>query len=83
MAKAPSKKRPPKTSMRMTCSCAEQVNEQLKPYNTELDRSMSMSLKTGELSLAIRIATRKHDSKVRKPARTVIASFCPFCGVKF
>lgn len=64
--------------------CFTQANEQLAEHNTELDLRMSFNFdEPSKVSGRVRLAigTVKKDSKKRAPAKTVLASFCPFCGV--
>lgn len=61
------------------CDCADKMNEALKPHNTRLS-SLTQITSTMDLRARIQVATEKIDSKVRKPARAVAATFCPFCG---
>ena len=64
----------------MTCKCIEQVNEQLGPYNTELDTVHTIDWETKKIGTELAIATRRADSSKRTKCKTVLASFCPFCG---
>lgn len=64
----------------MSCKCIEQVNEQLAEHNSALDLAQTMDFGPPlRIRVHLQIATRKiHPS--RKPAKAVLASFCPFCG---
>ena len=66
------------------CDCVKQVDEQLKPFNTCLAKSITMTTdgKSRSLGIALSIETSKLNSKVRGSKKTVMPTFCPFCGVK-
>jgi hypothetical protein len=65
------------------CDCFNKVNEALKPYNTCLKKTITMTQgATLSMGLAMTIATEKIDSTKRKPAKSVMPTYCPFCGVK-
>lgn len=68
------------------CNCLEQVNEELLQHNTRLKRELMLNFKTGEATMTkqVFLATEKVDSKKkREPAKSVLASYCPFCGKKY
>ncbi len=60
-----------------SCSCWKTINKQLVEHNTRLSESFTFSGHT-----YLQIATEKIDSKVRKPTKLMLASYCPFCGSK-
>jgi hypothetical protein len=62
------------------CNCIEQVNDQLKPYNTRVVRELSLNFTTGKSRMLLLIPTEKIDSKKRGHAKTVVAAHCPVCG---
>lgn len=67
------------------CNCVEQMNKALEPFNTILTRGFSLTLtkpRKMELVSPIYLETEKLDSSIRKPKKTVLATFCPFCGKK-
>ena len=66
----------------MGCKCIATVDKQLAEYNTMLDQSLIVNFKTGKSRMMLRVATSKVDSKNRKPARVMLATFCPFCGAR-
>ncbi len=57
----------------MKHKCFENVNEHLAKFNTQLDINL---LNTNQVF----VSTLKVDSKKRVKPRTVIATYCPFCG---
>lgn len=63
-----------------SCRCAEQVNEQLAKFNTRLERPMLLNLTTGESRCGLEIAAAKVNPKLRGRKKTVLATYCPFCG---
>jgi len=71
----------PKT--KIGCSCVDQVNEQLKKFNTVIVRELSFDFDTKQASMVLMVPTRKLDSDKRTKPKSVIASHCPFCGRKF
>jgi hypothetical protein len=63
------------------CKCLEQVNAELAKHNTTLDLAASLDRENLTFCMDnLIIATRKIDTKQRGPTKTMIASFCPFCG---
>ena len=61
-----------------SCSCWKDVDKQLSKQETgsELDLFFTFSGR-----VYVKVATYRTDNK-RKPPKTVLASFCPFCGKK-
>ena len=62
---------------RIQCDCVGHVNAILAPFNTELD--LAVGLPRFE-AMSFFVSTRKKDSGQRGKPKSVIASFCPFCG---
>lgn len=58
----------------MACECLKRVDAELVSVNSGLRASM-----TGKVVLA----TRKLEPQKRQPARTMLATFCPFCGRRY
>lgn len=63
------------------CTCVDKVNEKLKDYNTILSKTLILNFTTGKANTNISIATEKIDVKKRGKAKTVLATYCPFCGI--
>lgn len=61
------------------CNCIEKFNEHLKEFNTEVH--LPFWSRSG--ILAPFVETRKIDSGKRGKPRSVIATYCPFCGEKY
>lgn len=59
------------------CSCISEMNNMLREHNTCLVTTMFRQPEV------VAVRTDKINSKARKGAATVIASFCPFCGEKY
>jgi hypothetical protein len=68
---------PNDSALSHSCACIGQVNERLLPHN-------AIVVETFYPVARPVIETTKLDSKARsKRPPLVIASFCPFCGVKY
>lgn len=66
---------------KIECRCISMVNEQLSKHNTQLDTKI-IGILTGKprevpVVATVKLNTRKHD-----PAKTVVPTYCPFCGKK-
>lgn len=73
---------PKKTAKPKACKCVEQVNELLRPFNTRICKTVTMSSEPVSLAITMTIETEKIDPKVRGSKRRVMPSYCPFCGKK-
>jgi len=62
------------------CDCIKEIDDKLKPDGQCLDATMFGERKA--TVMLIRTDKWKHESRRGKPSR-MIASFCPFCGVKY
>lgn len=64
------------------CNCINKINECLSGYNTELDLPVTLTPINHNMqtSQQVIIATCKIDTKQRKGAVVMFASYCPFCG---
>lgn len=67
--------------MNQSHTCFDQLNQHLKPHNGRLAMGIQITETMG-LQGRLLIATEKIDKTKRKPVPSVMASFCPFCGVK-
>jgi hypothetical protein len=70
------------------CDCANQVDKELEKYNTRLVQIVMLTFnaptkKQNGLHSTIAIATEKIDKKKRGDAKTVMPSYCPFCGKEY
>lgn len=64
------------------CECLEKVNAQL-PSNQQIKRQQTISMTTGKFAyLGAQIQTEALGGS-RKDHKTVLASFCPFCGTAY
>lgn len=63
------------------CDCVKKFDEALAPRNGRIAMAIQV---TQDLDLRARllVKTEKIDSSKRKPVPDVMASYCPFCGVK-
>lgn len=64
----------------MSCDCAEKVDRKLKPRNARLARGFFVEPGSLKLSPPM-IVLEKIAPRGKKPL-SLVASFCPFCGVK-
>jgi hypothetical protein len=60
------------------CECATKLDKHLKEQNYMLSRNL---LEGDKAPALVEIA--KIDRKRRTPSMSLIASYCPFCGVKY
>lgn len=63
------------------CNCVNEIEKQLKPYNTGL--KLRIVLKSNRDNVRPEIGTYKLDSGKRGQPAVVMASFCPFCGQQY
>jgi len=64
------------------CECLEKVDAQLAQYNTRVGTALSLSEDMSQMWVDIVISSEKVEKKKRGRARTIVAAYCPFCGVK-
>lgn len=64
------------------CECLKIVDAQLEKFNTRVGTAFSISKDLSVMSLDIVIASEKIDTKKRGRPRTIVAAYCPFCGIK-
>lgn len=57
------------------CKCIAKVDRDLAKYNTVLVTTL--------FSQQALLRTEKLDAKKRGKASTILASFCPFCGIPY
>ena len=65
------------------CTCITKINEKLAEHNTQISTSLTVSRDLTTMGIGLQVPTHKIDSKRRKPAMTLLATFCPFCGKKW
>lgn len=63
------------------CDCVAQVNEMLAKEKTCIDQISLINFKTGNVRQSMHIATAKTE-RGRHKAKTLLPTFCPFCGEK-
>jgi hypothetical protein len=61
----------------------EQVNAELAQYNTRIDQSISINFTTAKVEELPLLSTSKLNPKMRKPAKSVVCTYCPICGKKY
>jgi hypothetical protein len=65
------------------CKCVAKVNKLLAPNNTVLDQTSLINFTTGQVRESLVVATRRLNPRnKRSKVKTIIPSFCPFCGGK-
>jgi hypothetical protein len=64
----------------MSHDCFDKLDAHLANHNGRLAMGLQITEKMG-LKARLLIATEKVDKTKRKPVPSVMASFCPFCGV--
>jgi hypothetical protein len=64
-----------------TCQCAKAADEKLASMNTAVDWA-TLIAPDGRTESRFQIKTRKIDQKVRRGPCVLVATYCPFCGVK-
>lgn len=76
-------KKPPKKPAK-SCKCFEQVQQKLKPHGLELEDEMFVNFSTGSAMMRGPLLRVKKTSDAPKKTklRTVLCTFCPFCGKK-
>lgn len=62
-------------------ACFERFDQKLVEHNGRLAMGLQVTEGLG-LKARLLIATEKIDKAKRKPVPSVMASYCPFCGVK-
>lgn len=66
------------------CDCAEKMDAELEPSNTTLCHVSLINHKTGAVRHSLVIATeRLRSTPKRTKVRTVLPTFCPFCGERY
>ena len=65
----------------MSHDCFEKFDAKLAEHNGRLAIGLQVT-KTMGLKARLLIATEKIDKSKRGPVPSVMASYCPFCGVK-
>ncbi len=67
----------------MACTCADELDEKLKPHNTVLERAWVMNDDQPD-NPRLMIRTSQIETGRGKPkAKAMFINFCPFCGVKY
>lgn len=65
------------------CKCLSKVRKILAKSNTRVDMVSLVNFKTGKIRESLKIATARIDRRQRTKVRTLLPSFCPFCGEKY
>lgn len=64
------------------CNCITQVNEQLKPHDTEIGVMIMLNPPDVRVELSTYIPYGTKVKRGQKPMR-LSAAYCPFCGEKY
>lgn len=65
------------------CECVKKIDAQLASKNVRIGMAMSTSPDMSRLTSRLLVGIEKIDKKSRKPVPFVVATFCPFCGLKW
>lgn len=65
------------------CDCVTLSDVALKAQNMMLDLRFVLDRQTGHLRPMPQIATMKINSKQRGKPRSLLPTYCPFCGVAY
>ncbi len=81
----PATKKKPAAKKRATrgCACANLVDNKLRDFNTRLKRQFCLNTSESTIDAAVVIETEKVDGKKRMQKKTVLPTYCPFCGKKY
>lgn len=80
MAKSP--KAAARRSQSKACDCVTQVNEQLAEHNTQIAVAITLKTSPNQIGSLPLVATTKLEDHKRGRPKTVVCSYCPFCGKK-
>lgn len=64
------------------CNCVDLINEHLKSKNAILATVSLMNFDLGTVREGIVIPCERRDRSIRKWTKSVIATYCPFCGIR-
>lgn len=64
----------------MACDCMTKMDEELAKHNSRLQ--VTITFGSGEMKAFPYIGTKKLNTRAREKMGA-IATFCPFCGVKY
>lgn len=59
------------------CDCANKMNEKIAPMNYRLTRNLL------EENPPVLIEMHKIETRKRTASSSLVATYCPFCGVKY
>lgn len=65
------------------CTCMSAINDHLKPHNTKLAVSFTLTRDLSGMDALPMLMVEKIDAKKRQRPMNVIPTFCPFCGTKY
>ena len=65
------------------CDCVNTINKNLEEHNAKILQAILLPLEgSNSLRSRVLIRTGKLDSKKRAALPDLMASYCPFCGLK-
>lgn len=71
-------------TIKPNCECLQNIDENLEKQNLRIKSICITNFTTGELTYLPLLQTEKIDSSIRgTKTRTVVPSYCPFCGTKY
>jgi hypothetical protein len=65
------------------CECMSRIDGALREHNTKLAVTFCLSADLGAPDVLPIVATEKIDRTLRGKTRTVLPTFCPFCGMRY
>lgn len=73
----------PKATGADGCECMSRIDGVLREHNTKLAVSFCLSADLSTADILPIVATEKVHRTLRGKPRTVLATFCPFCGMRY
>ncbi len=65
------------------CKCMAEIDDHLKPHNTKLSVSFTITRDLSGMDALPMIMVEKIDTRKRQRVMNVVPTFCPFCGKKY